>query len=277
MSAFRALILGIVQGLTEFLPVSSSGHLQIVPWLFDWDDFEGNDDLANAFDVAVHIGTLVGACAYFARDIKRYLVAGFGSLVPAQRRDGLSGDARIAWLLVLATVPAAITGVALESVLASDDHIWLTAVALIVFGLVLAAADRLPGSRETDDFRTRDALMMGLGQALALQPGVSRSGITMTVARSLAFDRNAAARISFLMSLPIIAGAGLYKYVDIGGLEGVPADMRAAFIVGMVSAGVTGWLAVWGLLRLVTRVTFDGFAAYRVAAGLGVLLVLAVR
>lgn len=277
MSTFHALVLGIVQGLTEFLPVSSSGHLQLVPWLFDWNDFEGDENLANAFDVALHIGTLVGAIAYFFSDIVRYLKAGFASLVPANRADGLTTDARVAWLLIVATIPAGITGVALESVLASDDQIWLTAVCLAVFGVVLAAADRLSGDRETDDFRLRDALGLGIGQALALQPGVSRSGITMTVARLLRFDRVSAARLSFLMSLPIIAGAGVFKYIDIGGLGGVPADMRTAFIVGMLAAAITGWLAVWGLLRLLAKVNFDGFAAYRVLAAIGVLIVLVAR
>ncbi len=274
MSLLHALVLGIVQGLTEFLPVSSSGHLQLVPWVFDWNDFEDNPELANAFDVALHIGTLVGACAYFARDIMRYGRAGLSTLTKAGRTRPLSADARIAWLLVVATIPAGITGVALESVLATDDHIWVTAVALMVFGVGLAAADRLRGDRTTDDFSLADAALMGLGQALALQPGVSRSGITMTVARMRSFDRPAAARLSFLMSLPIIAGAGVYKFLDIGGIDGVPADMRGAFAVGMAAAAITGWLAVWGLLRLVARISFDGFAIYRVVAGLAVLAML---
>lgn len=277
MSVFRAIVLGVVQGLTEFLPVSSSGHLQLVPWLFDWQDFEGNDDLANAFDVALHMGTLLGAVTYFRHDIVRYLGAGVRSLHPESRRDGLSSDARVAWLLLVATVPAGITGVLLESVLASDDHIWLTASALGVFGVVLAAADRLPGSRQVDSLRLRDALAVGVGQALALQPGVSRSGITITVARVLAFDRVSAARLSFLMSLPIIAGAGLFKYLDIGGLGGIPSDMRAAFVAGTIASALTGFLAVWGLIKLLARVTFDGFAVYRLVAAAGVFAVLAAR
>ena len=277
MSVFRAIVLGIVQGLTEFLPVSSSGHLQLVPWLFDWNDFEGNDELANAFDVALHIGTLVGAVAYFWSDIWKYLKAGFGSLSPEARRNGLTTDARVAWLLIVATIPAGITGVLLEEVLASDNHIWLTAAALAVFGVVLAAADRLPGDRDVDSFRLKDALAVGIGQALALQPGVSRSGITITVARVLKFDRVNAARLSFLMSLPIIAGAGLFKYLDIGGLGGIPSDMKAAFAAGMIASAVTGFLAVWGLIKLLARVTFDGFAIYRIVAAIGVFAVLIAR
>jgi len=277
MSIFRAIVLGIVQGLTEFLPVSSSGHLQLVPWIFDWNDFEGNEELANAFDVALHMGTLVGAVAYFWNDIWKYLKAGFGSLSPAGRRDGLSTDARVAWLLIVATIPAGITGVLLEEVLASDDHIWLTAAALAVFGVVLAAADRLPGERDVDSFQLRDALAVGVGQALALQPGVSRSGITITVSRLLKFDRVNAARLSFLMSLPIIAGAGLFKYLDIGGLGGIPSDMKAAFAAGMIASAITGFLAVWGLIKLLAKVTFDGFAIYRIIAALGVFALLIAR
>jgi undecaprenyl-diphosphatase len=277
VSIFRAVILGIVQGLTEFLPISSSGHLQLVPWLFDWKDFEGNQDLANAFDIALHIGTLVGAVAYFWSDILRYLRAGVGSLSPANRTNGLSTDARVGWLLIVATIPAGITGVFLEEVLKSDDKIWLTATVLAVFGVVLALADRLRGERKVDSFQLKDALAIGIGQALALQPGVSRSGITITVARILKFDRVNAARLSFLMSLPIIAGAGLFKYVDIGGLNGIPSDMKAAFAAGMVASAITGFLAVWGLLKILAKATFNGFALYRVMAAIGIFIVLFVR
>jgi len=277
VSIFRAVILGIVQGLTEFLPISSSGHLQLVPWLFDWKDFEGNQDLANAFDIALHIGTLVGAVAYFWSDILRYLRAGVGSLSPANRTNGLSTDARVGWLLIVATIPAGITGVFLEEVLKSDDKIWLTATVLAVFGVVLALADRLRGERKVDSFQLKDALAIGIGQALALQPGVSRSGITITVARILKFDRVNATRLSFLMSLPIIAGAGLFKYVDIGGLNGIPSDMKAAFAAGMIASAITGFLAVWGLLKILAKATFNGFALYRVMAAIGIFIVLFVR
>jgi undecaprenyl-diphosphatase len=277
MSIFRAIVLGIVQGLTEFLPVSSSGHLQLVPWLFEWDDFAGDEELANAFDVALHLGTLVGAMAYFWNDVWRYLKAGLGSLSPAARQNGLSTDARIAWLLIVATIPAGITGVLLEQFLKIDDKIWLTAACLAIFGVVLAVADRLKGDRELDSFQLRDAIAVGVGQALALQPGVSRSGITMTVARVLKFDRVDAARLSFLMSLPIIAGAGLFKYLDIGGLGGIPSDMQGAFLAGIIASAITGFLAVWGLIKLLAKVTFDGFAVYRIVAALGVFAVLIAR
>lgn len=282
MSWLKALILGIVQGLTEFLPVSSSGHLQLVPWLFGWEVFsDSQQDLAGAFDVALHIGTLAGACAYFWSDIFKYLKAGFGSIGALVTQKPMSeagrSDAKIAWLLILATVPAGITGVLLESVLASDDHIWLTAACLGFFGIVLVAADKLKAHRDSDDFRLVDALCLGIGQALALQPGVSRSGITMTVARMRGFDRVGAARLSFLMSLPVIFGAGLFKLVDIGGLSSIPSEARSVFAIGMISAALTGWLAVWGLIKLVSRTSFAVFAIYRVVAAVAVFAVLLAR
>ncbi len=294
MSLLHAIILGITQGLSEFLPISSSGHLQLVPWLFGWADFAGDETLAKAFHVALHLGTLAGAVAYFRRDLVRYARAGSALArsriggrpvsVGADRPPvaGTAGDretttdGRVAWLLVISPVPAPDTGVALSSAIdALDDVIWLIAVMLIVFGLVLLWADRLGGERTTDSFRLRDALAMGVGQALALQPGVSRSGVTMTVGRKLGFDRDAATRLSFLMSLPIIAGAGLYSFVDVADAGGIPAGLYGAFLAGMAAAALTGWLAVWGILRLVRTRTFAPFVAYRVVVGVAVLALLA--
>ncbi len=155
-----------------------------------------------------------------------------------------------------------------------DDEIWLVAVMLIVFGFVLLWADRLGGDRTIDEFSLRDALAMGVGQALSLQPGVSRSGVTITVSRWLGFRREAAARLSFLMSLPIIAGAGLYKGLDVVAGDGIPTDARGAFVAGMLSAAVTGYVAVWGTLRFVQTHTFTPFVIYRVVVGVSVLLIL---
>ena len=151
------------------------------------------------------------------------------------------------------------------------DRIWLIAVMLIVFGLVLLVADRLPERRHIRDFRLRDALGMGVGQALALQPGVSRSGATLIVARGVGFDRDSAARLVFLMSLPIIAGAGVFALAD----ADVPSSFWPPFLWGMAASAVTGWLAVWGTLRLVRFYTFAPFAIYRVVVGVSVLLALA--
>jgi len=268
MSILHAIVLGLVQGLTEFFPVSSSGHLAIVPWLFGWDDFGDNESLAKAFDVALHMGTLGGALAYFRSDVVRYTRAGL--------TDPRSHDGRMAWLLLASAVPAALVGAVLsDTINRLDDEIGPIAVMLILFGFVLLAADRLPGRRETDEFRFRDAAAMGLGQALALEPGVSRSGVTISVARAVGFDRDAAARLSFLMSLPIIAGAGVFSAIDVLGEGGVPSDFWPPFLWGMAASAVTGWVAVWATLRIVRTRSFLPFVVYRTALGVLVLVVLA--
>lgn len=271
MPLLHAIVLGIVQGLAEFLPISSSGHLAIVPWLFGWDDFAGNDSLAKAFDVALHIGTLAGAVAYFRHDLVLYAREGLRLVLPANRVD-TTPEGRIAWLLIVSAVPAGITGFVLNDVIETlNDEYWLIGVMLIVGGLLLLVADRLGGQREGTSFGLRDALAMGVGQAGALQPGVSRSGVTITVARWLGFDRAAAARLSFLMSLPVIAGAGVYKLIDVMGEGGVPSDFVAPFVVGMASSAVTGFAAVWATIRFVQTRTFSPFVIYRFVAGAAVI------
>ena len=257
MPILHAVVLGIVQGLSEFLPISSSGHLVLVPWLFDWNELTRNPELNRSFDVALHVGTFVGAMAYFGRDVWQ--------LATGNRRMGL--------LLLLSTVPAGAAGVLVDSVVEEQfEAVWLIGVMLIVFGVVLQWADRLPGTRHEGEFGAREALYMGAAQALALQPGVSRSGATISMARWLGFGRNAAARLSFLMSLPVIGGAGLYKGLDVLVLgDGIPAGFTAAFAWGTVAAGVTGFVAVWGLLRLVRTRSFAPFVVYRIVLGLAVL------
>jgi undecaprenyl-diphosphatase len=267
----HAIVLGIVQGLSEFLPISSSGHLALVPWLFGWDDFGDNESLAKAFDVALHVGTLAGAIAYFWRDLVVFTREGLRWVRPENRPDA-PPEGRIAWLLVVSAVPAAITGVALDGVIEDlDDEFWLIGVMLIVGAALLGLADRLGGPREAGSFRMRDALLMGIGQAAALQPGVSRSGVTITVARALRFDRVAAARLSFLMSLPIIGGAGLYKFVDVMAEGGIPSDFVMPFVVGMTTSALTGYAAVWGTIRFVQTRTFAPFVGYRVLVGVAVI------
>jgi undecaprenyl-diphosphatase len=268
----HAIVLGITQGLSEFLPISSSGHLRLVPWLFGWEDFTGQEHLQKTFDVALHLGTLIGALAYFRSDVLRYLRAGF-------RRGALATtDGRVAWLLVASTIPAAVTGALFADVIEEKTgYIWLIATMLIVFGLVLGWADRRTGVRGVDDIRLRDALLMGAGQAVALQPGVSRSGVTMTAGRLAGLGRDGAARFAFLMSLPITAGALLFKAVDVSGEGGIPSGFAAPFAWGIVASGITGWFAVWGTLRLIRTRTFAPFVAYRVVVGVGVLALYTLR
>lgn len=272
MPILHAIILGITQGLSEFLPISSSGHLRLVPWLFRWSDFVGDPGLEKTFDVALHLGTLVGAIAYFRLDIVRYLRAAF---TPSGRG---SEDRRLAWLIVVSSIPAALTGALFADVIErKTGFIWLIATMLIVFGLLLAWADRRRGSRPLDQITTRDALLMGAAQALALQPGVSRSGVTMTAGRFSGMDRDAAVRFSFLMSLPIIAGALVFKAADVAGNGGIPDGFAAPFAWGIVTSGITGWLAVWGTLKLVRTRSFTPFVIYRVVVGFGVLVLYTVR
>lgn len=265
MEILHAIVLGIVQGLSEFLPISSSGHLELTRWLFGWDELSA--DLETSFDVAVHMGTLLGAIAYLRRDIVKYVRAGFAPL----RRQPLELDGRIAWYLVASAVPAGITGVLLKDQIANLDSIAMIAVMLIVFGLLLLVADRRPQRRSLDGFTLRDALLMGVGQAFALQPGVSRSGATLTVSRFLEFNRDAAARLVFLMSLPVIAGAGIFSLAD----ADIPSDFWPPFLWGMAASAVTGWIAVWGTLKLVRTRTFTPFVIYRVTVGIAVLGILA--
>jgi undecaprenyl-diphosphatase len=272
MPIFHAIVLGLVQGLSEFLPISSSGHLLLVPWLFGWDDF---DDAATekAFDVALHLGTLIAAVLYFRRDLARYIRAG-GQKVLRREPSG-SSDGRVAWLLLLATVPAALVGAVFEDSI--DEHLGtptMIAVSIIVFGLLLGYAVRLGGVRDVGRLNTRDAIAIGAAQALALNPGTSRSGITITAALGSGFSRDAAARISFLMMIPVTAGAVLFKFAGLA-RDGIPEDLVVPMIVGIITSGVSGWLAMWGLLRLVRTRSYTPFVVYRVVLGVVVLGVLA--
>lgn len=272
MPFLHALVLGVVQGLTEFLPISSSGHLLIAPWLFGWNDFD-NASIEKAFDVALHLGTLVAVVAYFRADLKVLVRDGVRAVV--DRRTPPTREGRMAWLLVLASVPAALIGAAFGDVI--DEHLGkpvIIGASLIVFGLVLAWADRRLGRRGVDEITTRDALVIGLAQAVALNPGTSRSGITMSASRALGFDRASAARFSFLLSIPVTAGAVAVKGLKLAS-DGIPDGMASAMAVGIVAAAVSGWLAVAGLLKLIRTKSFDGFVVYRVLAGAGIIIVAA--
>jgi undecaprenyl-diphosphatase len=273
MSILHAIVLGVVQGLTEFLPISSSGHLILVPDLLRWNDFAGDEALNKAFDVALHLGTLVGACWYFRRDLARYLAAAARSI---PRRSVAETDARVAWLLLLSAVPGAVVGALLSSTI--DEHLGapvLIGVMLIIGGLLLWWADHLEGTRTTEDLTLRDAGVMGVAQAIALQPGVSRSGITITAGLWLGLDRVAATRVSFLMSLPIIAGAGLFSAAKVMTNGGLPAGSGPAFIAGFLAAAISGWIAIAGLLRYLRTRTFMPFVWYRFIVGAAVIVVFA--
>lgn len=271
MPILHAIVLGLVQGLSEFLPISSSGHLLLVPWLFDWHDFD-DKETEKAFDVALHLGTVAAVCIYFRADIARYVKAGWRVIVARQRP--VDTDGRIAVLLVVSSIPAALVGAAFQSSIDNElGRPWIIAVSLIGFGVVLFWADRLAGRRHVDAFTTRDAIAVGAAQVLALNPGTSRSGITMSAGRWLGFDRDSAARISFLMSIPITAGAVALKMASLAS-DGVPRDLRVPMVVGILTSGVSGWIAITGLLKLIRTRSFLPFVIYRIALGAFVLLVL---
>jgi undecaprenyl-diphosphatase len=269
MSILHAIILGFVQGATEFAPISSSGHLILVPWAFGWDTL--GTDLEKTFDVALHLGTLIGALAYFRKDVVRYAKA-FGHSVASRSIRGT--DQRIAWALVLGTIPGALLGAAFEGPI--QEHLgapWLIAFVLAAFGILLWWVDaRRPQERGFDSIAPRTGLGLGIAQAIALQPGVSRSGVTITAGRWIGLDREAAARFSFLLMMPIIAGAGLYKGIGLTetGLQGY----GSVFLWGMASSAVGGFVVVWGLLKYLRRHGFAVFMWYRLAIAAIVLLLI---
>jgi len=271
MSELEALLLGIVQGLTEFLPISSSGHLILVPWLQDYTFLENNEAFNKTFDVALHAGTLVAAIAYFRHEVVRFTVAFVRSL---RRRTIETVDERVAMAIALGTIPAVLAGGLGASFI--EDHLgepWMIGIQLIVFGAILGLADRLPESRRFESVTLRDGLFIGFAQVLALAPGTSRSGITITAARYLQLDRDSAARISFLLLIPAVAGATVfsaYKAIH----EGLPDDVAGPIIVGTIASAISGYLAIAWLLRLVRTHSYRPFVLYRYFAGAFVLFLI---
>lgn len=254
VTIFQALIMGIVQGLGEFLPISSSAHLVLLPWLFGWKD------PGLTFDVALHMGTLLAVVIYFFRDWINILKGALGRTP--------SSEKRLFWYLVIATIPGAIIGFALEDKAATVFRSpLLIGTMLIVMGIILYLADRKKQLRTTETMTISDAILIGLSQALAIIPGVSRSGSTMTVARLLSLTREDAARFSFLMSTPIIMGAGLLSIRHLH-----VADINTAFIVGVISSFIVGLLSISFLLRYLKTSNFKIFVGYRFLVGLGVIL-----
>ena len=263
----QAALVGLLQGLTEFIPISSSAHLELAPWIAGWE----SDGLIGslAFDVFLHLGTLVALLVYFARDWARYIGAWLASI--RERRIGDDADRRIAWLLIAATIPAAIIGFALEGFIeqvfhGDNDGARLAIAGFLVIGAVaLWLADRFGGQRrELADLTTATALTIGVSQALALFPGISRSGATITAGRALGMSREAAARFSFLLATPITLGAGLYGSRKL--LTEVHTGTEwLAIGVGFVVALLSGLVAIGFLLAWLRRRSLAVFSLYRVA------------
>ena len=273
LSDWQALVLGIVQGATELLPISSSGHLILVPWAAGWRYLEEHPDFNKTFDVALHLGTLVAVIVYFRRDVGRLIAAWVRSVV---RREIVTDDQRVAWYVAIATVPAAIAGAAGENFI--EDHLgdpWQIAIALAVFAVILWLSDRVAARREIPDIGYRGAITVGIAQCIALLPGVSRSGITITASRFLRLDRDDAARFSFLLLIPIVFGASVLKGVKDVLIDGLPAGSAGPFVVGMIAAAVVGLVAIWALLGYVRRHTYSVFVVYRLVLAAVVLLVIA--
>ena len=272
-TVLQALIMGIVQGLTEFLPISSSGHLILVPAMLGWDD-PFTESLT--FSVLLHLGTLVALLVYFWRDWVRLVPAGLAALRDRSFRG--DPDRRLAWLLLVTVIPATIVGLLFNDFIEENVRLpGIVAILLVVGAAILWLADRSNrGTRTIADLSFGHALGIGAAQAIALFPGISRSGISIAAGRFLGLDRPAAARFSFLMATPVIAGAGAWETLKIvrGGGD-APVDV-APLVVGMLAALVSGLLAIHFLLRWLASHRLDLFVAYRlVLAGAVVIWFLA--
>ena len=265
MDAIQTWVLALIQGLTEFLPISSSAHLILAPVLLGWPD------QGLSFDVAVHLGTLAAVMAYFRREVARMTLAWFGSLRPG----GLTADGRLAWAVLWATIPVGVAGVLgadfIEAELRSPLVI---AAATVGFGVLLGWADRR-GRGERDEYALtwRDVLIISLAQATALIPGTSRSGVTITAALAMGLNRSAAARFSFLLSIPVIVLAGGYEgatlLADPGQIEPL------VLLYGALISGVFAYLTIHFFLQLVERVGMMPFVIYRLALGTALFWVFA--
>jgi undecaprenyl-diphosphatase len=273
LTDWQAFALGVTQGLTELLPISSSGHLILVPWLADWHYLEAHPAFNKTFDVALHLGTLVAVIAYFWSDVVVYVTAWLRSV---RRRSVANADERLAWYVLAATIPAALAGAAGED--AIEGHLgqpWQIAIFLAVFGVVLWLADRRPERRRLEDLRFGTGFAIGVSQVLALMPGVSRSGITITAGRFARLDRDAAARFSFLLLIPVVFGAVVFKGLKDVVLEPLPPGSVGPFVVGTIAAAAVGLVAIDVLLGYVRRRDYSPFVAYRLLAALAVLLLIA--
>jgi undecaprenyl-diphosphatase len=262
--------MGIVQGLTEFLPVSSSGHLIVVPFLAGWDDAFIR---SLAFSVMLHMGTLLALLVYFRAEWIRLVPAALATI----RDRSLQGDEdrRLAWLLIASTIPAAIAGVVLNDLIeTSFRQVELVALTLIVGGIILALADRFGAkSRTIEDVTFPIAIGIGVAQALALVPGISRSGISISAARMVGMDRGSAARFAFLMATPITAGAGLFEIRKLIVGEGGVDVSIAPLVVGFAAAAISGMVAIHFMLSFLRRQSLDVFVLYRFALAAVVLII----
>lgn len=265
MPIYQAVVLAIIQALTEFLPVSSSGHLAVAPWLFGWKD------PGLVFDVALHLGTLVAVILYFFKDWLQIIAEGIG--LKFGQDPELRRNPRLLWYLILGTIPGGLAGLAFNKQAESTwRNPYLIGAMLIIVGILMWVAERMSAERrDISQVTALDAGIIGAAQALALVPGTSRSGITITTSLFRDFDRPTAARFSFLLSAPIIAAAALKKLWDIHKTGGIPHDMRAAFAVGIVVSGVLGAVVIAFFLKYLRKNSLMPFVYYRIVFGIIVI------
>jgi undecaprenyl-diphosphatase len=273
LSDWQAFVLGVTQGASELLPISSSGHLILVPWIANWHYLEDNPVFNKTFDVSLHLGTLVAVVVYFWSDVVRYVLAWLRSVRARAIRDD---EERLSWAIAIATIPAAIVGAAGED--AIDRHLgepWQIAFFLAFFAILLWLADRSPQLLQITMLRLPTAVAVGVSQILALMPGVSRSGITITTGRFARLDRDAAARFSFLLLIPIVLGAVLYKGLKHVVLDPLPAGSTGPFLVGTIASAAVGLVAIDLLLGYVRRHSYLPFVLYRLVIAAAIVIVIA--
>lgn len=275
MTVIQALILGIIQGLTELLPVSSSAHLNVIPWIFNWtQNAQFVEDFGGSFDVALHFGTLIAIGLFFIKDWLKMIKAGFKQVF--KKEDSVEG--KMFWYLVIATIPAGILALVLDEVSEMiingnfKVEMGMIAIALIVMGIILAIVDKKAENKtKYEEITFKQSMLIGLSQAIAAAfPGVSRSGITMTIARSLKIDRESAAKFSFLLSTPIVAAAVLVDITEF-------ALMSIPFWIGVLSSFIVGLIVVKFLMDYLKKGSFKIFAIYRVIVGVIILGLIFIR
>ncbi len=256
MNIFQAALLGVIQGLTELLPISSSAHLTIIPWIFNWN-------IPESFDVALHFGTLLAIGLYFFKDWLGLIKGGFNYVVKKER----TVQGRMFWHIVLATIPGGIIGFLLDHFLSGNlNRPIIIALALIIMGIILYVVDKkAPSKVKYEQMTLKQTFLIGVSQALAFIPGVSRSGITITTARMMKIERESAARYSFMLSAPIVLAATIFKFKDF--------VFDLPFVVGVLTSFIVGLLVIKFLLKFLQKGSFKGFAIYRIIFGLLIIII----
>lgn len=267
MTILQAIILGIVQGLTELLPISSSAHLNLIPWIFNWTSSQDFNLAFEAFDVALHAGTLFAILIFFFKDWISLIVGGFKQVVKKEKTP----EGKMFWYIVLATLPGGIIGFALDHYL--EEYLTkpiIIAIALIVMGIILYVVDKnCKSETEYEDMTLKQTFLIGLSQCLAFIPGVSRSGVTMTTGRLMGVKRESAAKYSFMLSAPIVFAATIYKLKDF--------VFSLPFIIGVLVSFIVGIIVIKFLLEYLKKGSFKVFAIYRIIVGIVVIAICIMR